>query len=66
MQRKLHQTIKHITDDFAGRWHFNTSISVLMELVNELYAYEDSRVQSMADEAPRRCRCWPTCNASWY
>ena len=42
LQRKLHQTIKRITEDFAGRWHFNTSISALMELVNEMYAYEDS------------------------
>jgi leucyl-tRNA synthetase len=42
VQRKLHQTIQRITDDFAGRWHFNTSISALMELLNELYAYEDS------------------------
>jgi leucyl-tRNA synthetase len=42
MQRVLHQTIKHITEDFSGRWHFNTSISFLMSLVNELYAYEES------------------------
>ncbi len=41
IQRKLHQTIKRITDDFGGRWHFNTSIAAIMELVNELYAYED-------------------------
>jgi len=41
IQRKLHQTIKRITDDFGGRWHFNTSIAAVMELVNELYAYED-------------------------
>ena len=25
-----------ITEDFAGRWHFNTSIAFLMELVNEM------------------------------
>jgi leucyl-tRNA synthetase len=43
MQRKLHQTIKRITEDFSGRWHFNTSIAALMELVNEMYAYEDSQ-----------------------
>ena len=42
VQRKLHQTIRRITEDFSGRWHFNTSISALMELVNELHAYEDS------------------------
>ncbi len=41
MQRKLHQTIRRVTEDFGGRWHFNTSISAIMELVNELYAYED-------------------------
>ena len=42
VQRKLHQTIKRITDDFGGRWHFNTSIAAIMELVNELYAHEDA------------------------
>ncbi len=51
MQRKLHQTIQRITDDFSGRWHFNTSISALMELVNEMYAYEDG-VQRGGDAAP--------------
>jgi leucyl-tRNA synthetase len=40
IQRKLHQTIKRVTDDFQGRWHFNTCISAVMELVNELYAVE--------------------------
>ncbi len=36
--RKLHQTIGKITQDFSGRWHFNTSIAAIMELVNELTA----------------------------
>src|SRR5438067_6405109 len=40
LERKLHQTIKRVTQDFAGRWHFNTSIAAIMELVNELYARE--------------------------
>jgi leucyl-tRNA synthetase len=38
--RKLHQTIRKVTDDFETRWHFNTSIAGIMELVNELYASE--------------------------
>jgi leucyl-tRNA synthetase len=42
IQRKLHQTIKRISDDFQGRWHFNTCISAIMELVNTLYASEDA------------------------
>jgi len=40
--RKLHQTIRKITEDFESRWHFNTSIAGIMELVNELYAEEAS------------------------
>ena len=38
--RKLHQTIAKITLDFSGRWHFNTSIAAIMELVNEIAAAE--------------------------
>src|SRR5579864_5078217 len=30
IQRKLHQTIKRVSDDFQGRWHFNTCISAIM------------------------------------
>ncbi|HUS05557.1 MAG TPA: leucine--tRNA ligase, partial [Bryobacteraceae bacterium] len=38
--RKLHQTVRKVTSDFETRWHFNTSIAAVMELVNELYAGE--------------------------
>ena len=38
--RKLHQTLKKVSDDFESRWHFNTSIAGIMELVNVLYASE--------------------------
>jgi leucyl-tRNA synthetase len=38
--RKLHQTIAKVTQDFDGRWHFNTSISSIMILVNEISASE--------------------------
>ena len=38
--RKLHQTISKITQDFGGRWHFNTSIAAIMELVNAIIAAE--------------------------
>ena len=42
IQRKLHQTIKRVSHDFQGRWHFNTCIAAIMELVNELYAAEEA------------------------
>jgi leucyl-tRNA synthetase len=38
--RTLHQTIAKITEDFNGRWHFNTCIAAIMILVNEIYAAE--------------------------
>ena len=38
--RKLHQTISKITQDFGGRWHFNTCIAAIMELVNAIIAAE--------------------------
>ena len=46
IQRKLHQTIKRVSDDFQGRWHFNTCISAIMELVNVLYGAEESIAQN--------------------
>jgi len=49
LQRKLHQTIRKITEDFAGRWHFNTCIAAIMELVNVLTAAEP---QIAAGEVP--------------
>jgi leucyl-tRNA synthetase len=49
LQRKLHQTIRKITEDFGGRWHFNTCIAAIMELVNALTAAEP---QIAAGEVP--------------
>jgi leucyl-tRNA synthetase len=34
--RKTHQTIKRVTDDIDRRFHFNTAISAVMELVNTI------------------------------
>ncbi|MBI1749725.1 MAG: leucine--tRNA ligase [Acidobacteria bacterium] len=38
--RKAHQTLKRVTHDLEIRWHFNSSIALLMELVNEIHAAE--------------------------
>jgi leucyl-tRNA synthetase len=34
LRRKTHLTIKKVTEDFDGGFHFNTAISAIMELVN--------------------------------
>jgi leucyl-tRNA synthetase len=39
LKRKTHQTIKKVTEDIEERFHFNTAISAIMELVNNLYAF---------------------------
>jgi leucyl-tRNA synthetase len=38
--RRMHQTLKRVTSDFDVRWHFNTSVALIMELVNLLSAQE--------------------------
>jgi len=40
VRRRLHKTVRKITEDFETRWHFNTSIAALMELLNDLTAHE--------------------------
>jgi leucyl-tRNA synthetase len=47
LERKLHQTIRRVSTDFEGRWHFNTSIAAIMELVNAVSA-ADSEIMSGA------------------
>ena len=37
--RKVHQTIKKVTEDIERQFQFNTAIAAMMELVNEMYDY---------------------------
>src|SRR5205823_5480013 len=43
LRRKTHSTIKRITTDLDPRVHLNTAVSALMELVNEIYAFAETR-----------------------
>jgi leucyl-tRNA synthetase len=58
--RKLHQTIRRITDDFQGRWHFNTSVAAMMELLNacmvkqELFAASSTAPKAFRAEVQRK------------
>ena len=36
LHRMIHRTIKKVTDDIDGRFHFNTAIAAIMELFNAL------------------------------
>ena len=39
LERKVHQTIFRVTRDIREKFHFNTAISSLMELLNEMIDY---------------------------
>lgn len=41
LNNKLHSAIKKVSEDVGGRFMFNTAISSIMELVNEMYKYKD-------------------------
>jgi leucyl-tRNA synthetase len=43
IHRKTHQTIRKVTNDIEDRFHFNTAISAVMELVNEIYQFLTTR-----------------------
>jgi leucyl-tRNA synthetase len=36
--RKTHQALRRVTQDFESRWHFNSAISLIMDLYNESHA----------------------------
>ncbi|MBZ5643760.1 MAG: leucine--tRNA ligase [Acidobacteriia bacterium] len=38
--RKAHQVLRRVTHDFETRWHFNSAVALLMELVNEIHKAE--------------------------
>ncbi|MDY0096163.1 MAG: leucine--tRNA ligase [Candidatus Vecturithrix sp.] len=46
LRRMTHNTIQKVTEDLDGRFHFNTAISAIMELVNAAYAFELPRTAS--------------------
>jgi leucyl-tRNA synthetase len=50
LRQKTHRTIKKVTED-VERFHFNTAISAVMELVNDLYI---SKVKDQEDETSKR------------
>jgi leucyl-tRNA synthetase len=45
LRRKTHQTIRKVTDDIQERFHFNTAVAAIMELINLLYQFAVEDVQ---------------------
>jgi leucyl-tRNA synthetase len=51
--RKTHETIKRVTQDIEDRFHFNTVISAVMELVNTMQAIEDTNADNAGKQTIR-------------
>ncbi len=47
IKRKIHKTIDKVTNDIKGRFHFNTAISALMELSNDLGDFRASSEEEL-------------------
>jgi len=45
LRRMVHRTLKKVTQDIEDRFHFNTAIAAVMELVNAFYQYKDSAAE---------------------
>jgi leucyl-tRNA synthetase len=48
LRRAIHRTIKKVSDDIDGRFHFNTAIAAIMELFNALSAAAQVKSESSA------------------
>jgi len=46
LRRQLHIAIKKVTNDVKDRFMFNTAISTLMELVNDLYKFQNRELNA--------------------
>jgi len=51
LRRKTHQTIAKVTEDIEKRFHFNTAISAVMELVNHVQQFDPAAGDSTGRKA---------------
>ena len=53
LYKKTHQAIQKVTGDIEDRFHFNTAVSAIMELVNALYGVDENEDSAHAAEVVR-------------
>ena len=46
IQKKLHQTVKKVTESMEDNFHFNTAIAALMELLNDMTTYRQKVIDT--------------------
>jgi leucyl-tRNA synthetase len=48
LRRKTHQTIRKVTEDIQDRFHFNTAVAAIMELVNAMHQFAVEEVREVS------------------
>jgi leucyl-tRNA synthetase len=61
IRQVTHRTLKKVTGDIEDRYHFNTAISAVMEMVNFLYLVEEAAWES-TETAPCASRAVRSCS----
>ena len=51
--RRAQQTLKRVTNDLEARWHFNSSVALIMELVNDIHEQEPLDADARPEVAKR-------------
>ena len=46
IQKKLHQTVKKVSESMEDNFHFNTAIAALMELLNDMTSYRQKVIDT--------------------
>ena len=46
IQKKLHQTVKKVTESMEDNFHFNTAIAGVMELLNDMTSYKQTVIDA--------------------
>jgi leucyl-tRNA synthetase len=54
LYQKTHQTIEKVTRDIEDRFHFNTAISAVMELVNQMYTVDAQAAATVGEKGVLR------------
>jgi leucyl-tRNA synthetase len=56
LRRKTHDTIRRVTGDLDVRKQFNTAVSAMMELVNDLYVFTEKQEHQHSPQGPAVAR----------
>ncbi len=53
LNKKAHEAIQKVTHDIEDRFHFNTAVSAVMELVNQMYTIPEEETAPQVDAVMR-------------